>query len=347
MKRRSGRGNDVTLGIETSCDETSVAVLEGECRMLSNVVASSLAEHRRFGGVVPEIASRAQLETLIDCLDRALRRARKKKTDIGLVAVTQGPGLLGSLLVGVSAAKALALTLGVALVGVDHVLAHAYAGRLAEPSLKFPFLGLVVSGGHTVILRFDAADRVRLLGRTIDDAAGEAFDKVAKTLGLGYPGGPEIDRLARGEDPNRFPFTRPYLSNDSLDFSFSGIKTAVHVACEKLRKKGPLTPSVKRAVSAGFQEAVCEVLVRKALRAADREGLKDIVVGGGVSANTRLRRLFGAAGPKAGVRAIFPSPALCQDNAAMIAAFGRALYRAGRRDGLDLAAYPDFLHERK
>jgi N6-L-threonylcarbamoyladenine synthase len=249
---------------------------------------------------------------------------------------------MGSLLVGLSSAKALALALDKPLIGVDHVVAHIYAGVLSDPKLRFPLLGLVVSGGHTLLLRMDGASQVRVLGRTLDDAAGEAFDKVAKILGLGYPGGPEVDRLSRGEDPKKFFFSRPILSKDSLDFSFSGIKTAVYYQVERLKKTKPLSLKTKKQICAGFQEAVCETLVLKALRALKKEGLKTCVVGGGVSANSRLKQLFAAASKKEGFRAIFPQNALCQDNGAMIAGLGEALYRSGKKDKLDLAGYAHF-----
>ena len=333
----------LTLGIETSCDETSVAVVQNGRRILSNVVFSSLKEHRPFGGVVPEIASRAHVETLLPCLEASLKKAKKSLKDVDLVAVTQGPGLMGSLLVGLSAAKALALALEKPLVGVDHVIAHVYAGFLTDPKLRFPVLGLVVSGGHTLLLRLESPSRVKVIGRTMDDAAGEAFDKVAKILGLGYPGGPEVERLARGQDTTRAVFSKPYLSADSLDFSFSGIKTAVFYKVEKLKAARSLDLNAKKATCAGFQEAVCEVLTRKSLRAARSERLKSIVVGGGVSANHCLRRKLTAAGTREGLHVVFPDRALCQDNAAMVASLGTALYKEGRRDALDLASYPDFM----
>ena len=331
----------ITLGIETSCDETSFAVVKDK-RVLSNIVSSSLAQHRPYGGVIPEIASRSHLEAVLPCLHEAVKKARVKISDIDLIAVTQGPGLLGSLLVGVSAAKALSLALAKPLVGVDHVIAHLYAGFLSEPKLRFPVLGLAVSGGHTMLVEMKSARKYRILGKTLDDAAGEAFDKVAKILGLGYPGGPEIDRLAQGIDTNRFFFTRPYLSHDSLDFSFSGIKTAVFYTVERHPKKKSMTMKDKKAIAAGFQEAVCETLVKKTLKASKMNNLRTIIVGGGVSANTRLKQLFSEASSREGVRTVFPSLSLCQDNAAMIAALGAAAYAEGRRDKLDLAAYPEF-----
>ena len=342
----------ITLGIETSCDETSVALFKNSATrtpadlrpgtILSNVVYSSLKEHRRFGGVVPEIASRAHVETILPCVRASLKKARITLKRIDLIAVTQGPGLMGSLLVGISAAKALSLALGKPLVGVDHVVAHVYSGCLSDPLLKFPFLGLVVSGGHTLMLRMDDPKNFLVLGQTADDAAGEAFDKVAKILGLGYPGGPEIDRLARGQNTARFFFSRPILSKDSLDFSFSGIKTAVYTTVLGLKKKHRLTPQVKKEVAAGFQEAVCDVLVKKAFAASQRHRLKAIVVGGGVSANSRLRAKMNATARRCGTQVVFPSAGLCQDNAAMVAALGWALYKEGKRDGLGLAGYPRF-----
>ena len=337
----------ITLGIETSCDETSVAILQSPRTVLSNVVYSSLKEHRRFGGVVPEIASRAHVETILPCLQAALKKAGVHLGKIDLIAVTQGPGLMGSLLVGISAAKALSLALGKPLVGVDHVVAHAYSGCLSDPSLRFPFIGLVVSGGHTLILRMDSPGNYSVLGQTRDDAAGEAFDKVAKILGLGYPGGPEVDRLAKDQNTARFFFSRPILSKDSLDFSFSGIKTAVYYKVLELKKKRRLTLQIKKEIAAGFQEALCDVLVRKALLAAGRHRLKSIMVGGGVSANSRLRTKLKEAAKAAGFKVIFPSGGLCQDNAAMVAALGAALYKErpsayGRKKGLDLPGYPQF-----
>ncbi len=332
----------ITLGIETSCDETSVAFLENGRKIRSNVVFSSLKEHQKFGGVVPEIASRTHLEIILECLESSSRKSKVSFKDVDLIAVTQGPGLMGSLLVGLSAAKALALALDKPLVGVDHVVAHIYAGVLSEPKLRFPFLGLVVSGGHTLLLQMNSAKDVQILGRTLDDAAGEAFDKVAKILGLGYPGGPEVDRLSRGEDPKKFFFSRPFLSKDSLDFSFSGIKTAVYYQVERLKKTKPLNLKIKRQICAGFQESVCEVLVKKTLRAMEKTGLKTCVVGGGVSANTRLKQMFETASKKQRIHVIFPQSDLCQDNAAMIAGLGEALYRSGKRDSLDLASYAHF-----
>lgn len=334
----------IVLGIETSCDETSVSVLRTPHKILSNVIYSSLKEHKRFGGVVPEIASRAHLEAVLPCLRAALKKAGVSLKDIDLIAVTQGPGLMGSLLVGLSAAKSLSFALGKPLVGVDHVTAHAYSGSLADPAFKFPFISLVVSGGHTLLLRLDSPSKVLVLGQTLDDAAGEAFDKVAKILGLGYPGGPEIDRLAKGQNTARYFFSRPILSKDSLDFSFSGIKTAVFYKVLDLKKKKSLNLRAKKEIAAGFQEAVCDVLVQKSLLAAKRHCLKSLVVGGGVSANTRLAQKLRAAARTEGMKVVFPPSGLTQDNAAMIAFLGSALFKEGKKDGLDLPGYARF-HE--
>lgn len=333
----------VTLGIETSCDETSVAILRDGRELLSNIVVSSLKEHAEYGGVVPEIASRAHLETITACLGAALKKAGVAFKDIDLIAVTRGPGLMGSLLVGVSAAKALALALDKPIIGVDHIAAHLYAGFLTDEKLKFPVLGLVVSGGHTLLMTMKSPSRLDVLGETQDDAAGEAFDKVAKILGLRYPGGPEVDRLAKGQDTNHFKFKRPTLSKDSLDFSFSGIKTAVRYKVEEQKKKHPLTMKTKKEICAGFQEAVCDVLVEKAIRACRREDLKTVVVGGGVSANSRLRQKLTARGKKEGLKIVFPDFKLCLDNAIMIAGLGAALYKEGRRDALDFESYSNFM----
>lgn len=336
----------LTLGIETSCDETAVALLKDGDQLLSNVVASSLREHKKFGGVVPEIASRAHLELLPSCLELALKKARVRLKDVDLLVVTQGPGLMGSLIVGISAAKALALSLNKPLLGVNHVIAHLWAGFLSKDKLRFPFLGVVASGGHTVLIKVQGPSDYVVLGSTMDDAIGEAFDKVAKVLGLGYPGGPEIDRLSRDQDTTRFSFTRPYLSKDSLDFSFSGIKTAVYYKAEDLRKKGKISLKTKRWISAGFQEAVLDVLVAKSIKAARQENLKSIVMGGGVAANSRLRQKMYEAAKSERFRIVFPDNAFNQDNAAMIACLGTALYMKGQRQVLDFCGYSNIREDK-
>jgi N6-L-threonylcarbamoyladenine synthase len=303
------------LGIETSCDETAAAVVDDGRAVRSSVVASQADLHARFGGVVPEIASRAHVELIGDVIEQALFEAGTTLAGIDAVAAVHGPGLAGALIVGVSAAKAIALATGVPYVGVHHHEAHVYAAMLEDRDLEPPLVTLVVSGGHTLLIAMDGHGRYRVLGQTVDDAAGEAFDKVARFLGLGYPGGPAIDRAARDGKPDAIPFPRPML-DDGYDFSFSGLKTAV---VHYVRKH----PDVDVAdVAASFQDAVVDVLVAKLLGAARDHGIDTIVVGGGVAANSRLReRLFDAEG----VRVVLPSLELCTDNAAMVAAV--AAYR--------------------
>jgi N6-L-threonylcarbamoyladenine synthase len=303
------------LGIETSCDETAAAVVVDGHRVLSSVVSSQVDLHAAFGGVVPELASRAHVELLTPVVAEALVEAGTDGEGIGAVAATVGPGLVGSLLVGLSAAKALALVWGVPFVGVNHLEAHIYASFLEEPDLEPPLVVLIVSGGHTLLVAMEGHGRYRLLGSTIDDAAGEAYDKVARFLGLGYPGGPAIDRLAMQGDPTAIAFPRG-LRNEGYDFSFSGIKTSVVTYVRK-------HPEVSTAdVAASFQEAVVDVLVTKAQRAAAEIGATGIVLGGGVAANTRLRERVLDACIADGLRGFLPSREMCTDNAAMVAAAG-------------------------
>jgi N6-L-threonylcarbamoyladenine synthase len=305
--------NERILGIETSCDETAVGVVEDGTVVRSSVVASQVDLHARFGGVVPEIASRAHLELINPVIAEALVEAGTEIGDLAAVAACAGPGLAGSLLVGVSAAKAIALTAGIPYVGVNHLEAHLYAAFCEEPDLEPPLAFLLVSGGHTMIVAMEGHGRYRLLGQTVDDAAGEAFDKVARLLGLGYPGGPAIDRVATVGDPEAVHFPRPML-DEGYDFSFSGLKTAV---ATYLRRE----PDAEVAdVAASFQDAVVEVCITKLLRAAAAVEAKTVVIGGGVAANSRLRiRLLDEAEAD-GRRAFLPSPSLCTDNGAMIAA---------------------------
>jgi N6-L-threonylcarbamoyladenine synthase len=302
------------LGIETSCDETAAAVVVDGKDVLSSVVSSQVDLHARFGGVVPEIASRAHVELLTPVVAEALVEAGLDGEGIDAVAATIGPGLIGSLLVGVSAAKATALVWGVPFVGVNHLEAHLYASFLEEPHLELPALVLLVSGAHTMLVAMEAHGRYRLLGTTIDDAAGEAFDKVARFLGLGYPGGPAIDRLAMsGGDPAAIAFPRS-MKNDGYDFSFSGLKTSVITYVRK-------HPDVSVAnVAASFQEAVVDVLVTKARRAAAELGAKSLVIGGGVAANSVLRERVLDACIADGYQPFLPSRSMCTDNAAMVAA---------------------------
>ncbi len=323
------------LCIETSCDETAAAVVRDGRQMLSNVVASQVDVHSRYGGVVPELASRKHVEAVSVVIDEALLRAGVGLDRIEGVVVTRGPGLIGALLVGLSTAKAIAFARGIPLVGVNHMEGHILA-PLLEREVAFPFLALAVSGGHTHLYRVDGIGRYQTLGRTLDDAAGEAFDKVAKLLGLGYPGGPLVDRLAAEGNPQAIPFPRPLLHQDNLDFSFSGIKTAV---LNQVRRLGePIEGEVLRNLAASFQAAVVEVLVEKTFRAAARQGLERIVVAGGVACNRGLRAAMQSRGAAHGVEVCFPSPPLCADNAAMLAVAGDAYLSRGLAAPLDLNA---------
>ncbi|MFQ5510001.1 MAG: tRNA (adenosine(37)-N6)-threonylcarbamoyltransferase complex transferase subunit TsaD [Leptospirillia bacterium] len=320
----------ITLGIETSCDETAVAVLEGPNRLLGHALASQVTDHRRFGGVVPEVASRLHLETLDPLLTDALAEAGLPLSRVDAVAVTSGPGLIGAVLVGLCYAKALAWGLGVPFIGVNHLEAHVAAALLERPDMRFPFLALVVSGGHTSLYRVDEGLKFTSLGRTVDDAAGEALDKGAKMLGLPYPGGPEIERLSRGGDKAAIPFPRAWLG-ERLDFSFSGLKTSLRTHLDK----HPPTSGDMPDIAASYQEAVVEVLVKKTLRAAEREGLERIVMVGGVAANGRLRGVLGEHAEREGCELLVPPPALCTDNAAMVAAAG--YLRLGLNGASDLS----------
>jgi N6-L-threonylcarbamoyladenine synthase len=332
----------IVLGIETSCDETGVGIVRGG-ELLANVIASSMDEHARYGGVVPEVAARAHLEALTPTLTEALERAAISLADIDAVAVTSGPGLAGALMVGVGAAKALALSLGKPLYAVNHLVGHVGADVLAQDELELPTVALLVSGGHTSLLLVrNLLDDVELLGETIDDAAGEAFDKVARLLGLGYPGGPAIDRAAAEGDPTaiRFPrgLTQPKdLEKHRYDFSFSGLKTAVARWVEKREDAGLDVPVAD--VAAGFREAVVDVLTQKAIAACRDLGVPRLLLGGGVVANARLRQVAEQRADAAGVTLRIPPLDLCTDNGAMIAALGAQLVSAGRApSGLDFAA---------
>ncbi len=333
-RTRTFDASTVVLAIETSCDETGAAVVMGGTEVLSSVVSSQIDLHARFGGVVPEIASRAHVDILPTVIDRALTDAGIDSSRIDAVAATHGPGLIGALLVGVSAAKALAFTWDVPYTGVNHLEAHLYAGLLEDATLEFPLVVLLVSGGHTMLIEMHDIGQYRLLGRTIDDAAGEAFDKVARFLGLGYPGGPAIDRIATSGNPDAIDFPRAML-HDGLDFSFSGLKTSV---INFVRKH----PDVSTAdVAASFQKAVVDVLVAKSTRAAESVNARGLVLGGGVAAHTLLRRDFAEACGRLDIRCSLPSRAMCTDNAAMIGA--AAWYRL-RSDGamsLDTGAFPN------
>lgn len=324
----------ITLGIESSCDETSCALLENSNKLLSNVTATSLAKHQAFGGVVPEIASRHTLEHIDRVYVASLKKAHKQAKDIDLIAVTYGPGLIGSLLVGVSFAKALALALDIPLIGVNHLQAHVYANFLGRRMPGKPFLGLVVSGGHTSIVRFHKGV-FKELAITRDDACGEAFDKVAKILGLGYPGGPVIEKKALLGDPESIRFRCGQFKN-SYDFSFSGIKTAVLYYVQKSK-------NVKKELAnicASFQKSVVDDVVTKTIRVAQAENIDLIVVGGGVSANSFFRDELKERAARAGKKVFFPLFEHSLDNGAMIARAGYALFKQGKRSDLTLSAVP-------
>ncbi len=323
----------LVLGIETSCDETGVGIVRGG-RLLADAVASSVEEHARFGGVVPEVASRAHLEAMVPMLQRACTQAGVRLADLDAVAVTSGPGLAGALMVGVAGAKALAVALGTPLYGVNHLAAHVAVDIVEHGSLPQPTVALLVSGGHSSLLLVpDVTSDIRSLGSTMDDAAGEAFDKVARLLGLPFPGGPHVDRVARDGDPGSIEFPRGLTSGRDMDrhrfdFSFSGLKTAVARWVEARERDGRPVPVAD--VAASFQEAVTDVLTRKAVLACREHGVEDLLIGGGVAANSRLRALAQQRCDRAGVRLRVPRPGLCTDNGAMVAALGAQMVMRGR-----------------
>lgn len=324
----------LVLGIETSCDETAAAVVRDGREMLSNVIASQIDAHRSYGGVVPEIASRKHMEAIVPVIRQALADAQVNLSDIDGVAVTRGPGLIGSLLVGVSAAKAMAFAQKIPFVGVNHVEGHVAAVFLTPEPPSLPFVALVVSGGHTTVYLVKDFRDFAVMGQTRDDAAGEAFDKAAKLLDIGYPGGVVIDRMAGAGDPAKIDF--PRAMKDSLDFSFSGVKTSL---LTMLKKQGrPFTQEELPHVAAGYQEAIVDVLTEKTLAAARMQNITRVVVCGGVAANSRLREKFTQEGLRRGLEIFMPPLALCTDNAAMIAVAGTCLLQQGERGTLDLNA---------
>lgn len=325
------------LGIESSCDETAAAVVKNGREVLSNIISSQIVIHRKFGGVVPEIASRKHIENIMPVIDEALQQANVTLDDIDAVAVTYGPGLVGALLVGLSAAKSLAWATDKPLIGVNHLEGHVFANFLTDPELEPPFMALVVSGGHTALLKVTGYNSFEMLGQTRDDAAGEAFDKIARVMGLQYPGGPEIEKLALDGDPHAIEF--PVAKLDApYEFSFSGLKSAV---INYLHNQEQAKREINRAdVAASFQYAVTNALVQKAVRAMKDTGLKKIVLAGGVSANKTLQTTLAKAMSDIGAELVAPMPILCTDNAVMIACRGYFMYQAGMESPLDLNAVP-------
>jgi len=330
----------IVLAIETSCDETAAAVVDGGRKILSSVVASQDDVHAPYGGVVPELASRRHLEVLMPVVRRALETAAIRLGDVDGLAVTHGPGLVGSLLVGCSAAKAIAYARRRPLVGVNHLEGHIYAAFLEGDPPAFPFLALVVSGGHTALYLARAPRRYERIGQTRDDAAGEAFDKVAKLLGLGFPGGPAIERVARAGDPRAIVFPTAHMSDGAPDFSFSGIKTAVSL---HVRRAGALDAARVADIAASFQATAVKMLVRKTVKAALLAGVRRLVLTGGVAANTALREALEGECRERGFTLHVPSRGLCTDNAAMIAAAGHDRLEVGERAPLSLNAVPDLV----
>ena len=327
------------LAIESSCDETAAAVVENGRKVLSNIISSQIELHKLYGGVVPEIASRKHIEKINQVIEAALDEAEMTLDDIDAIGVTYGPGLVGALLVGVAEAKAIAYAKKLPLVGVHHIEGHISANYIEYPDLEPPFLCLVVSGGHTHLVMVEEYGKYRILGRTRDDAAGEAFDKVARAIGLGYPGGPKIDKISQEGNPKAIAFPKAHVADAPLDFSFSGVKSAVlnYINGCAMKKE-----SFSRAdVAASFQAAVVDVLVEHAMKAAEMYHVKKIAVAGGVAANNGLRTAMKAACDERGIRFYRPSPIFCTDNAAMIGAAAYYEYLAGRRDGWNLNAIPN------
>jgi N6-L-threonylcarbamoyladenine synthase len=331
------------LAVETSCDDTAAAVVLDGREALSSVVSSQLSTHQKYGGVVPELASRKHIEAIVPVVSGALKDAGLTLKKIDGIAVTQGPGLVGSLLVGLSFGKSLAFAAELPLIGVNHVEAHLSAIFLEEKPPRFPYIALVVSGGHTSLFRADGFGKIRRLGQTRDDAAGEAFDKVSKFLGLGYPGGPVIDQLSKRGNPKAIRFPRAFLSKGSLDFSFSGIKTAVvNYVKSHPRPDAGYPETLVHDIVSSFQEAVIDVLIAKTLEAAKREGLRRVVLCGGVAANTRLRQRLTAEAAGQGLKVYIPRPVYCTDNAAMVAVVGYEYLKRGFRSPLSLNAFSTF-----
>lgn len=329
--------NDIyILGIETSCDETAASIVKNGHVIVSNVVASQIESQKRFGGVVPEIASRHHVEEITLVIEEALTSAGLEPSDLNAVAVTEGPGLVGALLIGINAAKAFAFANGLPIIGVHHIAGHIYANQLMQP-MEFPLLALIVSGGHTELVVMKGHGSFELIGETRDDAAGEAYDKVARVLGLPYPGGPQIDKLALASD-GAVEFPRAWLEPDSYDFSFSGLKSAVINYKHNLEQKGGTV--IPKHVAAGFQQSVVEVLTAKTVRAAKEFDVKQVIAAGGVAANKGLRVSLDAAFDNEGIPFYVPPISFCTDNAAMIAAAGTPMYLAGIRGNMGMNGRP-------
>lgn len=328
-----------TMGIETSCDDSSVAILKNDREVLVNLISSQIDIHALFGGVVPEIASRKHLEAINPLIEKALADTNLSYDDIDLISVTKGPGLMGSLLVGISAAKGLSLATGTPLIGANHMQGHICANYLSNKDLEPPFISLVVSGGHTYLCKVNSYTDYEVIGKTLDDAAGESFDKVARKIGLGYPGGPKIDKLSKEGNKDAIDFPRVMLEKGSYDFSFSGLKTAVLNYAHKLEQRGE---EVNKAdLAASFQEAVVDVLVDKSMMLLKETGIKTLAVSGGVAANSRLKERLKEECDKEGIKFYHPSLILCTDNAAMIAMAGYLNYKNGAIDDNFMKVYPN------
>jgi len=329
----------ITMAIESSCDETSVSILRNGRNVLTNIIASQIQQHQKFGGVVPEVASRKHIENINQVIEEALQEADVTFDEITHIAVTYGPGLVGALLVGLSAAKAIAFARGIPLNGVNHIEGHIYANFIEHKELEPPFIALIVSGGHTHLVYMKDYGEYEVLGRTRDDASGEAFDKVARALGLGYPGGPEIDKLSKVGNSKAIAFPKAFLEEGSYDFSFSGLKSAVLNYLNNQKMKGNEINTAD--VAASFQQAVIEVLTEKTLACAKEKNINTVVLAGGVAANSGLRELLGEVCKKNGIQLKYPSLKLCTDNAAMIGCVGYYDYIKGLRSDMYLNAMPN------
>ncbi|MFK8042230.1 tRNA (adenosine(37)-N6)-threonylcarbamoyltransferase complex transferase subunit TsaD [Congregibacter sp.] len=328
------------LGIETSCDETGVALYSTERGLLAHTLYSQIEVHREYGGVVPELASRDHVRKTLPLVQEVLNQAGFQTSDVDAVAYTAGPGLVGALMVGATMARSLALGWGVPALGVHHMEGHLLAPMLEEERPEFPFVALLVSGGHTQLVRVDGIGEYRLLGESLDDAAGEAFDKAAKMLGLPYPGGPQIARIAEDGSTDRFTFPRPMIKHPGLDFSFSGLKTHTLTTVRGLEEQGPLSDQDKADIARAFEEAVVSTLVIKCRRALEQEGLDRLVMAGGVSANRNLRQQLAEILGKRGAEVFYPAPQFCTDNGAMIAYAGAQRLAAGQVDGAEVQVRP-------